>query len=272
MADDSNKGSKLGTIIILLIAIAAIVLGYLHYSGQLRLQDLLGTVQESAENLEEEITEEQANLSEENETSGNVEMITALPATQEMLRERVLGFAGGDRIKITEHSSFTCSHCGNFHRETFEQLKNEYLKTGKAYLVFSDFPLNAPALYVSMVARCVPETQYFDFVQTLFEKQEDWAYETDYLDFLKSESAKFGLPENLYQECIDNEELRGGLLIRMQEMQTENNVRSTPTFVINDKGVIAGALPYDQFKNALEAAVAPAPASSEPAAGSDDAE
>lgn len=179
-----------------------------------------------------------------------------LPPVSEMLRERILGFANAP-IKISEHSSLTCSHCGQFHRNTYEQIKSEYIANGKAYLVFSDFPLNGPALYASMVARCVPEENYFDFVQQLFVEQDDWAYDVSYLDYLKDKSAEYGLPNEQFSQCIKNDELRQGLLAQMADAQNKHEVKSTPTFVINDKGIISGAVKFEQFKSAFDAILSP---------------
>jgi protein-disulfide isomerase len=179
-----------------------------------------------------------------------------LPPVEEMLRERILGFANAP-IKITEHSSLTCSHCGNFHRNTYEQIKRDYIANGKAYLVFSDFPLNGPALYASMVSRCVPEENYFDFVQELFEKQEDWAYDVSYLDFLKDRAAENGLPNEQFSQCLKNDELRQGLLAKMAETQANSEVKSTPTFVINDKDIIAGSVSFDTFKSKFDGLLNP---------------
>ena len=46
-------------------------------------------------------------------------------------------------VKISEHSSFTCGACSAFHKDNFKQIKKDYIDTGKAYLVFDDFPRNA---------------------------------------------------------------------------------------------------------------------------------
>ena len=180
-------------------------------------------------------------------------------------RERILGDTSAP-IKITEHSSFTCGHCGSFHKGTFDQLKANYIDTGKAYLVFSDFPLNAPALHASMAARCISEDRYFDFVEELFKNQEDWAYESNYLTLLQERAAKYGLDEDSFDACIQNEDLQEALTNRIRAVQQQWEVRSTPSFVINNQAVIAGALPYEQFEKALQDALAEINASSEPAA------
>jgi len=179
-------------------------------------------------------------------------------------KERILGdpFAP---IKITEHSSLTCGHCGRFHRETFKAFQAEYIDTGKAYLVFSDFPLNAPALHATMAARCISDdTAYFNFLQVLFETQDDWAADNNYLQFLENTAARFGLDKATFTACVQNQDLQDTLLKRMQAVQSQWEVRKTPSFVVNNQKVITGSLPLDAFVKAIQEAVAQIEAKSSP--------
>ncbi len=171
--------------------------------------------------------------------------------------ERVLG----DRrapIKITEHSSFTCGHCGMFHRNAFPAFKAAYIDTGKAYLVFSDFPLNAPALHASMIARCLPQdADYFGFVQQLFEQQDEWAYDAmKYIAYLRGKAAEFGLDERGVDACLKNEDLQKVLLDRIQAVQSKFDIRSTPSFVINNQKVLSGAMDFENFDKGIQEALA----------------
>lgn len=153
---------------------------------------------------------------------------------------RILGNPNAP-IKISEHSSFTCGHCGKFHREAFPQVKLELVDSGQAYIVFSDFPLNAPALHASMVARCLPDKdRYFDFVQMLFEDQESWAYERNYINILKSKAEEYGLNQAGFKACLESKDLQEAIVAGAKAAQAQWNVSSTPSFVINNKTVIAG--------------------------------
>ncbi len=266
MSETTDSGLSLSVIIALVLFALIGGGGYAYLSATDRLDPVLSCIKDPQSCLkdskdqdlqEEEVAEEEAAAESVNSLRAGIVPLSALASTESMLKDRVLGFPSAP-IKISEHSSLTCSHCGKFHRESFEQLKNEYLATGKASLVFSDFPLNAPALYASMVTRCVAEENYFDMVQDLFETQDEWAYNVKYLDYLKETANSYGLPEELFKECVKNEELRQGLLSQMQDAQRASEITSTPTFVINDSGHINGALPFAEFKSAIEAAIAPA--------------
>jgi len=164
------------------------------------------------------------------------------------LKERVLGDANAP-ITISEHSSLTCGHCGKFHKTTFKELKEKYVDTGKAKIIFSDFPLNAPAFHATLSARCIADdTKYFNYIQALFEEQDKWAYDVGYLSFLKSKAAQYGLNEAAFDACLGNEELQKGVMERVRENQTKHGLTSTPSFVINGKEKVTGSLPLEAFE------------------------
>jgi protein-disulfide isomerase len=249
MADNNTNPSGKKPPIALFIAIAAallLVIGIVQYISQ----------NKDAALKVEGITEQPAEV-----TEAPAETPTGAPVSIDVnaaLSDRILGSTSAP-VKISEHASFTCGHCGDFHRETFAQLKKEYIDTGKAYLVFSDFPLNAPAVQASMVARCLPQDKYFDFVSLLFEKQQDWAFNPNYLDYLKAEAAKAGLDEAHFQACIQNKELQEGIVNRMKGVQAQWNINSTPSFVINNRNTVSGAIPIEEFKKLIEAELAGQP-------------
>jgi protein-disulfide isomerase len=168
--------------------------------------------------------------------------------------ERVLGDPAAP-IKISEHASLTCSHCAAFHKETFEAFKKNYIDTGKAYLVYSDFPLNAPALQATLLSRCIPEERYFDFIHDLFINQSQWAYDSAYLEILKGKAIEHGLAADKFEVCMKNEELQNALLDRMKAVQKQWNINSTPSFVVNNQIVISGEMTYEEFDKKIQEAV-----------------
>lgn len=171
------------------------------------------------------------------------------------LKPRILGDTSAP-IKISEHASFSCGHCGDFHKNVFKELKAAYIDTGKAYLVFSDFPLNAPALHATMAARCVAEDKFFDFTAELFEKQKDWAYSPSYLAKLKTMAGTYGLDGKAFDACVKNEELQAGIIAGVQAAQSQWNVRATPSFVINNQITIGGAHNFADFEKSIQDALA----------------
>lgn len=161
-------------------------------------------------------------------------------------------------LVIREHASLTCGHCGTFHQETFDQLKAEYIDTGKVYFIFTDFPLNGPALHAGMIARCLPHERYFNFLDMLFKSQDKWAYEPTYLTYLRQNAALAGLGNDAFDACVGNQELQDALTTQMREAQQKYSISSTPTFVLNEDNVVSGARDFAFFKNIIEEELAKA--------------
>lgn len=213
-------------------AVLVIVLGLAQYFA----------TQDAAEPQESEVVQEEVVSAEPEST---IDVAAALS-------DRIIGNPQAP-VKISEHSSLTCGHCGHFHKETWKPFKEAYIDTGKVYVVFSDFPLNAPAMHASMIARCLPAEQHEEFVQMLFETQEDWAYDaTAYLPYLKKKSGEYGLSGDDFEACLQSKELQEGIVNRLKASQTQWQISSTPSFVINNKRTITGALPFEEFSKIID--------------------
>ena len=65
-------------------------------------------------------------------------------------------YVGNKEAKITiiAFESLTCSHCANFHKDVYPQLKKEYLDKGLAKIEFRHFPLDIAAFNASKVSQC----------------------------------------------------------------------------------------------------------------------
>ena len=85
-------------------------------------------------------------------------------------------YIGDDEAPITiiEYASMSCSHCADFHNDTLDKLKTEYIDTGTVRFVFRDFPFNYPALVGSMMLRCVPNNVRYEYMNVLYKLQKNW--------------------------------------------------------------------------------------------------
>ncbi|MFC3132220.1 DsbA family protein [Microbaculum marinum] len=165
------------------------------------------------------------------------------------LGEQTLGDPNAP-VTIVEYASMTCSHCAHFHKETYPQLKEKYIDTGKVYFVFREFPLDPVATAAFMLARCVPEDQYFPFVSALFENQDVWAFTNDRIGGLTKMGKQAGLTEEKFKECLTNQELLDGVNWVKDRGAKEFDVTSTPTFFINGE-IVRGALPFEEFEEKI---------------------
>lgn len=262
---DQQKGSATLFIVIIILAVAAAG-GYYMYKDKvhnaLGIQQGVSSEEEVASETPAEPVTKTVETEDNTAEEGPIEpsplpfppaatLSDALP-TDQALQARTLGDDNAP-IVIIEHSSLSCPHCASFHKETFKKLKTEYVDTGKVKIIFDDFPLNGPALDATMIARCIPDERYFDYVQYLFENQADWAFSQGrYIGYLKQTSQFAGLSPEGFDKCINNEELRMGILEHLADVQRNGEVSSTPTFIFNNGTKITGAQSLDVFAAEIE--------------------
>lgn len=161
------------------------------------------------------------------------------------LEDRVIGSEDAP-ITIIEYASLTCGHCATFHKTTMPRLKREWLDTGRAKLVFRDFPLDNNAATAAVIARCAPEDQYHRLLSVFFSRQSSWAQMDDPVPVLAEIASSRGLSREQIDACLDDDGLVDGVLQSRLVGQTQHGVKSTPTFIVGER-VISGAMSYENF-------------------------
>ena len=138
-------------------------------------------------------------------------------------------------VTIIEYASMSCSHCADFHNNTLENLKNEFIDTGKVRFVFRDFPFNYPALAGSMMMQCVPNDVRYDYMNALYKLQKSWVFRDQ--SKTRAELYKImqsgGMNKEDFDSCLSNVNLENDLLEGVMNAQREFNIRSTPSFIVN---------------------------------------
>lgn len=164
---------------------------------------------------------------------------------------RVLGNPDAP-VTIIEYASMTCPHCAAFHANILPSIKKNYLDTGKAKLIFRDFPLDDLAIVVSMIAHCIKGDAYFAFVNILFEQQRAWAAAP------KAELTKLakqaGITEGNFDKCIANQDVLNGIGWERKRAKNDFGVESTPTVFVNGQKMHAGAT-VAEYQSVIDAAL-----------------
>ena len=138
-------------------------------------------------------------------------------------------------VTIIEYASMSCSHCAEFHNETLDDLKSEYIDTGKVKFVFRDFPFNYPALAGSMILSCVPEDVRYDYMNALYKLQKKWVMR----DHSKTRSELYkimqsgGMQQDEFDACLSDINLENDILEGVMNAQREFNINRTPSFIVN---------------------------------------
>ena len=153
-------------------------------------------------------------------------------------------------VKIVEYASMTCPHCAHFANETFEELKEKYIDTGKVQYEFREFPFDGLALRASMLARCAGPNRALPMIEVLFKQQAGWASAQDPIAELGKLGRLGGVSESKFKACMQDQALADAVLANRLHGEKEMNVTSTPTFFVNgDK--ISGAQPIEEFDKVI---------------------
>ena len=175
----------------------------------------------------------------------------AQTAPDPRLQDMVLGQADAP-VTIIEYASLTCPHCASFHTEVLPAIKKEFIDTGKAKLIFRDFPLDQVAFAGAILARCAAPEKYFTYLNVLFAQQRQWATAQDPVAALKQIARLGGMPAEQFDKCLADKALGDYILAQRLEGNQKFNVNSTPTLIINGK-VEPGATSLDELRKKLNA-------------------
>jgi protein-disulfide isomerase len=188
----------------------------------------------------------------ERNDGGDVTKVQSGDVTSVGENEHVLGDPDAP-ITIIEYSSLTCPHCASFHNDTLPKLKEEWIETGKAKLVYRHYPLDRLALAGALVANCFEGDRFFAVMDMMFAQQRQWTRSDNPGEALQRLASQAGMDNETFNQCISDQQEAKKILDRQQAGRDLAKVQSTPTFLI-DGEKLEGAKPYAEFEQALEAA------------------
>ncbi|MBI3623973.1 DsbA family protein [Candidatus Pacearchaeota archaeon] len=164
-------------------------------------------------------------------------------------------------VTIVEFSDFECPYCGKFYKDTYNQIVTQYVNTGKANIVFRDFPLSDIHPYAEKAAEaagCAYEQgKFWEYHNKLFENQADLTstYQSKGIsgvtDSLKQYAKDLKLNTAKFDECLDSGK-RADEIKKDVADGSGYGVTGTPAFFINGK-LIAGAYPFSEFQKIIDA-------------------
>lgn len=170
----------------------------------------------------------------------------------------------GDRnakVTVIEFSDYQCPFCSRYFRETYPQLDNDYVKTGKVRYVLREFPLESihPNAYkAAEAANCSGDQgKYWEMHQRLFSNQNALGVQE-----LPGHAQAVGLDAERFKACLDSGKYTAKVRKDLNDAQ-KYGVTGTPTFFVgltdpqssDVKAVrkIVGAQTYAAFKGAIDA-------------------
>jgi protein-disulfide isomerase len=152
-------------------------------------------------------------------------------------------------VTIVEYASLTCSHCRAFMMGTYPELKKRYIDTGKVRYILREFALNDVDLLAIVITRCAPKERFFPLVETLFEKQDQWAVNNPVPPLLGI-AKQAGFTDESFKACASNQQIIDGVKAQ-REAGTKFGVNSTPTFFINGEKR-TGNMPIEEMEKLIQ--------------------
>ena len=165
---------------------------------------------------------------------------------------RIISGKKNAKITIIAYESLTCSHCANFHKDIYPQLKIDYIDTGLANIEFRHFPLDIAAFNASKIAQC-KDGQGLEILEKLYLKQQEWVKGNN-INEMNENLKKFVKNQGFnidFEKCINNKEIEDLVLNDRIEGTTKFKVNATPTIIINNKK-FEKSLNYKNIKKTLE--------------------
>ena len=156
------------------------------------------------------------------------------------------------KITIIAFESLTCSHCANFHKDVYPELKKNYLDTGLAKIEFRHFPLDIAAFNASKVSQCNNDGDS-KILNSFYANQQKWVKGSSVQE-ANENLKKFLVSEGYnvdFEKCINDKEIEDFVLNDRIDGVKNFNVNATPTIIINNQK-FEKTLTYKNLKKALE--------------------
>ena len=156
------------------------------------------------------------------------------------------------KITIIAYESLTCSHCADFHKNVYPQLKKDYIDTGLVKIEFRHFPLDVAAFNASKISQC-KSNESLKILNSLYSNQQAWVKGKnveEVNDNLKSFIKNQGFDLD-FEKCINDKKIEDYVLNDRIEGTKKFKVNATPTIIINDEK-FEKTLNYKNLKKSLE--------------------
>jgi|TARA_B110000438_G_scaffold87214_1_gene86697 protein-disulfide isomerase len=156
------------------------------------------------------------------------------------------------KITIITYESLTCSHCADFHKNVYPDLKKNFIDKGLVKIEFRHFPLDMAAFNASKITQCNNDGKS-DLMHILFSDQKKWAKGKTPEEATKN-LKNFLIDKGIgvdFEKCLSDKNIEDYVLNDRIEGVKKFKVNATPTIIINDKK-FDKSLNYKNLKKYLE--------------------
>jgi protein-disulfide isomerase len=164
------------------------------------------------------------------------------------------GFALGRAdapLTMVEFTDLQCPYCRQYVTVTFEEIRKNWIDTGKLRYISRDFPLDfhPQAMPAARAARCAGEQGKFWEMRLVLMRNANLLSP----DYVKKTASDLKLDTTAFAACTASTKFDASIQAELQE-GTRIGINGTPTFVVGrttpaavEGPMIVGAMPYAQF-------------------------
>lgn len=185
-------------------------------------------------------------------TDGIAAKVTA-PAAED--RDAILGKADAP-VSIVQFEDFQCPFCAEYFQETESQIRQAYVESGKARIVYRHLAFLGPeSVAAAAASECAKDqSKFWEYHDALFNAEIADGEENNgnlkrslFMQLAKDT----GLDEEKFASCIDGKTYDQYVQDETRDAGTRYDVGSTPTIFVNDQKV-EGAYPFTTFQQIID--------------------
>ena len=161
-------------------------------------------------------------------------------------------------VTVVEFGDYQCPFCARFFSSTELQIRQDYIKTNKAKMVWRDFAFLGPeSTEAALASQCAAEqSKFWAYHDKIFEAEiadgkENNGNLSD--DFLKSVASELGLNRVQFDGCLSSQKYANEVQ-KDYDDGTAIGVNGTPTTFINGK-LVSGAASYSTIQSMIDEAL-----------------
>lgn len=165
--------------------------------------------------------------------------------------ERVIG-SDDAPVTIIEYASLTCPACARFHTDVLPEVKERYVDTGEARIVYRDFPLDRLAFAAAIIARCLePAERSLAALELLYARQDEWTRSDSPIEAIVDLLEPLDVDDDVAGACLADEELANDILEVAKQGYQAFSIEGTPTFVVDGEPVL-GLFTLGEFEQVMD--------------------
>lgn len=160
-------------------------------------------------------------------------------------------------LTMVEYTDYQCPFCQRFHTTVFDEIKKNYIDTGKVRFFSKDMPLDTlhpNAFRAAEAARCAAEQGQFWKMRDVMGANPS---KLD-LESLVTDATELKMDPKAFRSCVESDRYRKA--VESDVVQAEQiGADGTPTFVIGkstpngvEGDVLVGAMPFSAFDAKLK--------------------